>query len=104
MTKTDSGGQAFPLFRADVTSEFNRGMTLRSWYKGHAPPIPAWGFEVKMPTKKPQPLDKDAKGEFVKDSAIKEWHIEHERQKHMQWPAIWADAMLAEDAAFEAKG
>jgi len=29
------------------------------------------------------------------DTALSEWRVEHEKQRQIQWPYAWADAMLA---------
>lgn len=100
------------------------GMTLRDYLAAHAPAEPQPWFEPAMPprpTVPPMPAfdeeerrDLDRLGDWIEDYEVSErvleyarqrgaaikaqeaWDLEKRRQRYIQWPWAWADAMLAE--------
>lgn len=76
----------------------------------HAPPTPLWDFTVHMPhpftQTRPEPRFLDAKGNVVTASQsamedpenwkeIRDWDAERKRQRIIQWPWVWAAAVLS---------
>lgn len=108
----------------EVTSHLylSDGVTLRDYFIAHAPAEPQPWFQPVMPPKPSLPCitelsDEDAKGwraerpEFAPErcspelldfaermqksmNACADWDREQQRQRYIQWPAAWADAML----------
>lgn len=98
------------------------GMSLRDYFIAHAPAEPQPWFKPVMPTRPEYPnkfalsqadlkawenerLDYDYEGcsQELKDfgekwvnarTAVQEWETEALKQRYVQWPAAWADAML----------
>jgi hypothetical protein len=83
------------------------GMTLRDYFIAHAPDEPKWSFPVNMPSPRPLP-HYVAVGQYgekcVNGDEISEWDAEQKRQRYIQWPGAWADAMLAERERGENNG
>lgn len=71
------------------------GMTMRQYYKAHAPETPWSHYKPVMG--KPEPEIPFSPGDDA--DAWKAWHTEYNIQYSVQWPGFYADAMLAEDAA-----
>lgn len=99
------------------------GMTLRQYFMAHAPAAPQSWFEPVMALPCPpepactaeisQILSGRIIAGWISDSLIEElegdcklfaearrriwaWNIERDKQRFIQWPAAWADAMIAE--------
>jgi hypothetical protein len=114
----DDGGPAFPAPEAgqahfgDPSAYI--GMTLRDYFVAHAPAEPQPWFEPTMSTECP-PDDwrsEDGEERFTNmyearrvygdsivnsnDDAQFAWKCERDKQRYLQWPAVWADAMLEE--------
>lgn len=103
----DNGGPAFPLacsfprsdggaHRPIEWGDLNEGMTLRDYFAAHAPWSPRWDFNPSMPPPPKPTYGKDEFGETIVLNAreVAEWDREHDRQASIQWPWIWADAMI----------
>lgn len=119
------GGPAFP-HEDTMSTGFRPGMSLRDYFIAHAPAEPQPWFDPTMlpPPARPESI-KDATdderqemeglGEFLAaddcrqprvrayaerleahEKAVSKWRREKEKQHYIQWPAAWADAMLAE--------
>lgn len=103
MSKRDDGGPAFARsgFEVDLTNQGPNdtkpqdGMSLRAYLVAHAPAQPTFRFEVRMPTPRPVPVLNDDR-ECANEVDCREWDDERERQRMIQWPCVWADAMLSE--------
>lgn len=70
------------------------GMDLRTYMAAHAPECPAWDFEPVMPSARPQPVMTPG-AECANDREIYDWDRERNKQLAIQWPWVWADAVLA---------
>lgn len=105
-----NGGPAFPrpesehmhpdsLNEGHYMEEAQTGMTLRDYFATHAPAQPTWNFEPVMNTPRPVPQmvegDHDS-AECVNKDEIESWNNERNKQWSIQWPWVWADAMLAQ--------
>ncbi len=95
-TRINDGGPAFPVSVADNTWMANRGMTLRDWFAGQAPDRVKYDFPVRMDMPRPEPIETGIDGYPANSEEISAWDEEHDRQRAIQWPYVWADAMLAE--------
>lgn len=119
--KTPYNEPAFP-FKEHTTQWV--GMTLRDYFMAHAPQTPQPWFEPVMPPAPKVPKaslieDKAVRDdvlaaedacsdpltpeglEFVRQQreatlAYRDWDVERQKQRYIQWPAAWADAMLAQ--------
>ena len=113
--KINTGGYAFPLEYPH--DERSQGMTLRDYFIAHAPaePQPWFTPETTQKPKSPGSIPATINNllsplERVEDNSTKEWEIENreymsalarwhnevEKQRYIQWPAAWADAMIAQ--------
>jgi len=101
------GGPAFPKpaheTSIEVPSKYDHqecdGMSLRDYFAAHAPAEQEWSFEPTMPTKRPTPhLEENNSGDrvCVNQQEVDAWDRERRKQVAIQWPWVWADAMLAE--------
>lgn len=102
MNTKDDGGPAFPGLHPSAECRYNDpGMTLRDYFIAHAPAEPQFWFEPVMNTPEPpKPIKKVVRrgldgGEWYDNDAHAEWRKEKGKQTYVQWPAAWADAMLA---------
>lgn len=116
------GGSAFPY-------HLNDGMTLRDYFIAHAPAEPQQWFTPTHPepVKPPYPEDlseadlqehreynADAleieqitnpqlagylRSRIFYEQQCSDWRCDFEKQRYLQWPAAWADAMLKARAA-----
>lgn len=105
MATINDGGPAFPRPTSEDRTHGDqaegnstcfgyKGMSLRDYFAAHAPAVgPLWSFPVRMPCQRPKPdiVDK----EWMNSKEIEAWDDEKARQKLIQWPWVWADAMLA---------
>lgn len=121
MSTKDTGGPAFPQ-QDDATGW--EGMTLRDYFIAHAPAEPQEWFEPVMPTRPApvevlQNLTQNERdqlegwGDYYSTSEITEprikayceardqynaeqkaWNRLELRERYIQWPAAWADAMI----------
>lgn len=113
--KIETGGPAFPVSHQDGHSTWQfPGMTLRDYFIAHAPAEPQSWF---MPVMPPAPDlsiwagesgrkydgEREAMGSEeglrgkvrpVNADAYYAWRNEQAKQRYVQWPAAWADAML----------
>lgn len=100
------------------------GMTLRDYFIAHAPTEPQPWFQPMMPPRpatpfahqclnsddlrdwnnerldyEPDACSPELRAYGVRPEAAQSgahaWDKEHEKQRYVQWPAAWADAMLA---------
>lgn len=96
----NDGGHAFPV-KAD--SEWYAGMSMLEYFAAHAPEGPLWPFEPRMATKRPEatpvPDGHDLPANYLE---IRAWNDERCKQLNIQWPWVWAEAMLREKAKREA--
>lgn len=96
MSPADDGGPAFPEpgLSGLPNGEFihsRPGMSLRAYFMAHAPATPPASFRAVMKTSCPP------KGAITDEAANRkrrEWIADAETQRHLQWPAAWADAQL----------
>lgn len=116
-----SGFDAQGLYPAD-----SQGMTLRDYFMAHAPHEPQRWFEPRMPPEPVKPSYPDNLTQNERDEItgheewidIREmtqqraidyctrlekyqrekasWDVDYAKKRFIQWPAAWADAMLAE--------
>lgn len=100
-------GHDGPIFPAET------GMTLRDYFIAHAPAEPQPWFQPVMPAECPPSLlmDEDRTTTYpsafeaeracgdcyvnVNNEAQEAWRKVRDKQRYVQWPAAWADAMLA---------
>ena len=105
---------------------FAGGMTLRDYFIAHAPAEPQPWFRPVMPPRPVVPAFKDApqtvrdelqdhdyddylsegemsptalawhKEKTAAQTADRQWGMGFDKQRYIQWPAAWADAMLAQ--------
>lgn len=99
-----SGGPAHPTYtRIEDYGNGNKGfahdtgMTVRQYYKAHAPAEPWPEFVPVMPEKPLNHVAIYADMNHLEPGPGPEWRDEERRQRRLQWPGFWADAMLAED-------
>lgn len=120
MSKIEDGGPAFPMLGKIVDGEWESysqftGMTLRDYFTAHAPAEPQPWF---VPTMPPAPdltvwIGESGRKYDGENSATRSeeglrgkvrpvnmmahcaWLNEQAKQRYVQWPAAWADAMLA---------
>ena len=64
------------------------GVTIRDFFAAHAPKEPTFEFDVKM--RRPKPKTEA----YPDDPELLLWEIEYNRQRAVQWPWIYADAVL----------
>lgn len=113
--EVETGGRAFPHDR-DAEFYGRSGMSLRDYFIAHAPAEPQPWFKPAMSFDRPEDrfVSEDGKEEFktareaehacgdcyvnTREAAQQEWDAEYAKQRYIQWPAAWADAMLAERA------
>lgn len=111
MATTNDGGPAFPV--QDAASWQGHGMTLRDYFAAHAPAEPQpWFTPVMPPMPKPDPAWKlcgvccgggeclgwtpcDKAKIVAFNAADNEWQSDQIKQRYVQWPYAWADALLA---------
>lgn len=127
MSNSPENPQAFPgEQQSQVRQEIHEGMTLRDYFIAHAPIEPQPWFTPVMSPKPALPdPDKELSVEDAKEwrkldefaaeegnvrvkaycdmrsaayDAREAWENERKKQCYVQWPAAWADAMLAERA------
>jgi hypothetical protein len=112
-----------PAFPRDHRHDGHNGMTLRQYYKAAAPTAPQDWFVPTMPPKPKAEWRLSALPEWrfdgyeaavrrfndsrcggtiddINEPALREWEKELQKQRFIQWPGAWADALLSEDAAF----
>lgn len=113
MSKIDEGGPAFPSNRDMRNSpdwDYEQGMSLRDYFAAHAPAEPQPWFLPKMPHRPESsyigedgtiyPSWRDAEracGDLWSNGSADEqdaWDREQAKQRFIQWPYAWADAML----------
>lgn len=87
------------------------GLTIRDYFMAHAPAEPQPWFNPVMAHKRPpdnwqgddgKPYESARQAESecgdcysnVNEADQDAWDAEHEKQRYIQWPAAWADAML----------
>lgn len=88
MDNTGDGGRAFPMVDEFCPTKGIRshgGMSLRDYFAAHAPWPPRWGFFIPEVGKKPDEA-----------RAAQLWQSKLDMLTAIQWPWVWADAMLAE--------
>lgn len=114
---TRDGGPAFPVPASAVGQDGDFAcLSIRDYFIAHAPTEPQPWFVPTMLSPKPLPKWVSDDGEWIfphasaasakcgddfhdaNRQAQLEWDAEHERQRLLQWPCAWADAMLAERA------
>lgn len=103
MSQND-GGPAFPrpmgMLEESTGTTLDRGewgISLHDYFVAHAP-AQQWGFDVFMAEPKPR-LEETAPETPERALALQTralWDDEWEKQRALQWPHVWADAMLAE--------
>jgi hypothetical protein len=111
----DDGGSAFPSAGSKLAQK-TAGMSLRDYFIAHAPAEPQSWFKPQMDEPRPTPLwtdDSDETRTFetvseaevacdyyhdANERAIIQWDADYDKQRFIQWPIAWADAMLAERA------
>lgn len=71
------------------------GMSLRDFFIAHAPAEPQPWFEPKVPPR-PEGEKPSTASSVLLGLPPSAWEIERAKQRYIQWPAAWADAMLAE--------
>jgi hypothetical protein len=123
MSTKDNGGPAFPqplVVGRDGEilgpDDFGfAGMTMRDYFMAHAPAEPQPWFVPEMPPRpKPRWVSDDGLREYATISEAEKhegecfsnasrdeceaWDKERRKAGYVQWPAAWADAMLAERA------
>lgn len=92
--KNDDSGPAFPCEYTGFVRYANgsdgvvevrhNGMSLRDYFIAHAPAEPQPWFEPVMTTLRPP----------NPGNMQNRWDYEYDKQRYIQWPAAWADAML----------
>lgn len=121
------GGPAFPGNETTETYNDYEGMSLRDYFAAHAPAAPWPWFEPTMPSPPSQPAWADLPDGPLREEARKlaieelvdaetpegeawlarqrqawferqSWESDRVRQRLIQWPYAWADAMLAQRA------
>lgn len=108
--------------RHNADWDHEEGMTLRDYFMAHAPEAPQPWFEPVMPPAPKVPKIADIQDEAVREDvrraddagidpetpeglefahqhreaalAYQRWDQERKKQRYIQWPAAWADAML----------
>jgi hypothetical protein len=99
------GGQAFPILESSTKIDTYEtahtmigGMSLRDYFAAHAPFNPHDWFKPKMQTQRPTPIYEEHSGrEFTKNlNELYDYDVEVSRQKYIQWPYAWADAMIVQ--------
>lgn len=112
----DTSGSAFPTTHNGSTLPNMTGLTKREYFAAHAPVEPQPWFRPVMLRLKPDATvwvgesgnkytsyyaAKQAEGEehvtLFNAKEIEAWEIEYVKQKYVQWPFAWADAMLDEE-------
>ena len=78
------------------------GMTLLDYFATRAPTNQTFAFETAMPTPCPESQWVEGQPKPINAFAIAEWEHEYIRQTMIQWPWVWAEAMLAERERREA--
>lgn len=117
MSAQDNGGPAFP--HTLPGHQIEKGMTLRDYFIAHAPAEPQPWFQAVMPEPCPS-YSSGAAPDHLRDEIKKynsedgcggyseeaeawmknarirysAWVYEADKQRFLQWPAAWADAML----------
>lgn len=92
----NNGGPAFPCEcdSGDVRQP-SPGMMLRDYFAAHAPEGQLWYFEPQMETKRPAPMPMREGDEVPCNwKEMNDWDTERSKQVNIQWPWVWADAML----------
>lgn len=118
MNQIHTGGPAFPEKQRLVGHMGHEyevptpGMTMRDYFMANAPAVPQPWFEPVMANTcpsdkwqgddgKPYESARRAENECgdcysnVNETAQKAWEAERQKQRYIQWPAAWADAILA---------
>jgi hypothetical protein len=107
----DNSGPAFPN---EYTLPENQGITIRDYFIAHAPAKPQDWFQPEFSEPYPEPPEtwtspkrwwqfwRNMDDESADDrlwwgmtSAVLAWNRARDQQRLLQWPAAWADAMLA---------
>lgn len=104
MDAKELGAQpAFPV--QDAGSWQGHGVSQRMYLAAHAPAEPQPWFTPSMP---PKPEEFAYRGAARSSIEIKEqaernaeWLREERKQRYMQWPCAWADALLSALAKVE---
>ncbi len=117
--KIETGGPAFPVSTAKASEGHQDGhstwqfpgMTLRDYFIAHAPAEPQPWFMPAMPPAPNMTIWMGSSGKIYdseisainsKEMTIRHvagdeydaWRNEQVKQRYIQWPAAWADAML----------
>jgi hypothetical protein len=97
--RIDDGGSAFPnrIVKdrlSGVSISEQTGMSLRDYFIAHAPAEPQSWFRPVMETSRPVPVRVPGK-DVLNETAIAAWDREESKQRYLQWPTAWADAMIA---------
>lgn len=97
------GGRAFPGGQVEVGGEqpWNEGMTLLDYFVAHAPTQQLWHFNVEMPTPRPEPMHYRGAARtddeiVARMEEIERWDTEKRKRQAIQWPWVYAEAMLDE--------
>jgi hypothetical protein len=92
----DDGGAAFPFVAEGYQPE--AGLSIRDYFAANCPTEPQWDFDVKMPSPRPKPEFPcpGRGGHALNDDEVRAWDVERAKQRFIQWPWVWADAMLAQ--------
>ncbi len=95
MKNEDGDLPVHPIYSG--TECLDQGLNLRDYFIAHAPAEPQGWFQPVMDSERPEPCWGDARPDDdypINSGAIAAWDREKVRQKYIQWPAAWADAML----------
>ncbi len=104
----NDGGPAFPRPASEFTGSgtcpdgndpirAQNGMSLRDYFAAHAPHEPQFWFKPIMQSKCPETIwDRGMQYENypTNEREIQNWRDEYDKQRFIQWPMAWADAML----------
>ena len=85
----NDGGSAFPVAYDNIAEH---GMTLRDYFAAHAPPHPWHHFKAVLDVPEPD-FDPDSSEIMEAWSA---WSDYRSKERELQWPWYYADAMLAQ--------
>jgi hypothetical protein len=96
------GNNGAAHFEDRYANEEQAGMTLREYFAAHAPKTPQAWFSPVMATPRPEETwdHEHDKCDYCERLPVnwKErnaWSAEREKQRLIQWPWAWADAVLA---------
>jgi hypothetical protein len=87
---------AFPVEREEAL----HGLTKREYFAARAPVEQLWHFDPVLPSPRPESIWRNRDIDAVPANVveIEKWEREAERQRAIQWPWVWADAVLASTA------